>query len=207
MRRREFITFVGAAATWPLAAHAQQTDAVRLIGMLMPYSESDPFGRSLVATFRAGLGKLGWMEGSNLHIELRWAAGDVNRMSTFAKELIDLQPDAILAASTPVTGAIARQTRTIPMIIALAAHYKVPAVYETRPAAEAGGLISYGSDFAEQFREAAGYIDRILKHTKPEDLPIQEPAKFELVINLETAKALGLAVPLTMQMTADEVIE
>jgi putative tryptophan/tyrosine transport system substrate-binding protein len=330
VKRREFIMLLGGSAVaWPLAVRAQPAVPVRLIGMLMPYTESDPFGQSLVATFRAGLGKLGWMEGSNLHIELRWAAGDVNRMSTFAKELIDLRPDAILAASTPVTGAIARQTRTIPivfalvsdpigsgfaaslahpggnvtgftevqstlggkwvellkkidprikrvallfnpttapplpiytssiqaaapslgvevrnapvhakeeiegviaalardpggslivmpdlfttenrgLIIALAAHYKVPAVYETRPAAEAGGLISYGSDFAEQFREAAGYIDRILKHTKPEDLPIQEPAKFELVINLKTAKALGLAVPLTMQMTADEVIE
>jgi putative tryptophan/tyrosine transport system substrate-binding protein len=93
------------------------------------------------------------------------------------------------------------------LIIALAAHYRVPAVYETRPAAEAGGLISYGSDFAEQFREAAGYIDRILKHTRPEDLPIQEPAKFELVINLKTAKALDLTVPPLMLGRADEVIE
>ena len=83
----------------------------------------------------------------------------------------------------------------------------VPAIYETRLAAEAGGLISYGSDFAEQFRQAAGYIDRILKHTKPEDLPIQEPARFQPVINLKTAKALGLTLPPSMLATADEVIE
>jgi putative tryptophan/tyrosine transport system substrate-binding protein len=330
MRRREFITLLGgAAAAWPLAARAQPTDPVRLIGVLMPYAESDPFGRSLVAAFRATLGMLGWMEGSNLRIELRWAAGDVDRMSKSAKELIDLRPDAILAASTPVTGAFARQTRTIPivfalvsdpigsgfaaslanpgrnitgftevqstlggkwvgllkeidprimrvallfnpttapplpiytssiqaaapslgievrttpvhakeeiegviaalardpggglivmpdlftttnrdLIIALAAHYRVPAIYETRPAAEAGGLISYGSDFAEQFRQAAGYIDRILKHTRPEDLPIQQPAKFELVINTKTAKALGLQIPDKLLALADEVIE
>jgi putative tryptophan/tyrosine transport system substrate-binding protein len=330
MRRREFITLVGgAAASWPLVARAQPAGRVRLIGVLMPYAASDPFGRSLVAAFRAAIGGLGWMEGSNLSIELRWAAADVDRMSTSAKELIDLRPDVILAASTPVTGAFAHQTRTIPivfalvsdpigsgfaaslarpggnitgftevqstlggkwvellkkidarimrvallfnpttapplpiyttsiqaaapslgievrtapvhakdeiegviaalardpggglivmpdlftttnrdLIIALAARYRVPAIYETRPAAEAGGLISYGSDFAEQFREAAGYIDRILKNTRPEDLPIQEPAKFELVINLKTAKALGLTVPASLLATADEVIE
>jgi putative ABC transport system substrate-binding protein len=93
------------------------------------------------------------------------------------------------------------------LIIALAARYRVPAIYETRPAAEAGGLISYGSDFAEQFRQAAGDIDRILKQTRPEDLPIQQTAKFELVINLKAAKVLGIGIPQTLLVTADEVIE
>jgi len=83
----------------------------------------------------------------------------------------------------------------------------VPAIYETRAAAEAGGLISYGSDFAEQFRQAAGYIDRILNRTRPEDLPIQQPVKFELVINLKTAKALGLTLPQSLLATAADVIE
>ena len=92
-------------------------------------------------------------------------------------------------------------------IIALVESNKVPAIYETRAAAEAGGLISYGSDFAEQFRQAAGYIDRILKQTRPEDLPIQQPEKFDLVINLKTAKTFGLTIPPTLLATADEVIE
>jgi len=330
MRRREFIALLGGSGVaWPLAARAQPAGPVRLIGVLMPYAESDPFGRSLVAAFRSELAKLGWTEGSNLQIELRWGAGDVDGMNTSAKDLINLRPGAILAASTPVTGAFARQTRTIPivfalvsdpigsgfaaslahpggnitgftevqstlggkwvellkeidprimrmallfnpttapplsiytssiraaapslavevrttpvhakdeiegviaalardpggslivmpdlfttinrdLIIALAARYRVPAIFETRPAAEAGGLISYGSDFAEQFRQAAGYIDRILKQTRPEDLPIQQPVKFDLVINLKTAKALGLTIPQTLLATADEVIE
>jgi len=328
MRRREFITG-GSAVIWSLAARAQAAGPARLIGLLMPYAESDPFGRSLVGAFRAALGKLGWMEGNNLQIDLRWAAGDVERMRTSAKELIDLQPDAILAASTPITSALASQTQTIPivfalvsdpigsgfaaslahpggnvtgftesqstlggkwvqllkeidpritrvallfnpktapplpiyassidaaaqplgievrtapvhakeeiegvigslardhsgglivmpdlfttinrgLIIALVASYRAPAIYETRAAAESGGLISYRSDFAEQFRQAAGYIDRILKQTRPEDLPIQQPAKFELVINGETAKALGLTLPQSLLATADEVIE
>jgi putative tryptophan/tyrosine transport system substrate-binding protein len=330
MRRRDFINgIVGTITACPLATHAQPPSTGRRIGVLMPYAESDPFGRSLVAAFRASLGKLGWVEGRYLQIDLRWAAGNVERMRTFAKELIDLRPDAILAASTPVTGALASQTRTIPivfalvsdpigsgfaaslsrpggnvtgftesqstlggkwvqllreldpritrvallfnpttapplpiyassidtaaqplgvevrtapvqakeeiegvigslardhggglivmpdlfttinrgLIIALAASYRVPAIYETRAAAEAGGLISYGSDFAEQFRGAAGYIDRILKQTRPEDLPIQQPEKFELVINLKTAKALGLTLPQSLLATADDAIE
>jgi putative tryptophan/tyrosine transport system substrate-binding protein len=93
------------------------------------------------------------------------------------------------------------------LIIALVANYRVSAIYETRAAAEAGGLISYGSDFAQQFRQAAGYIDRVLRQTRPEDLPIQQPEKFELVINLKTAKALGLTLPPSPLATADDVIE
>ena len=93
------------------------------------------------------------------------------------------------------------------LIIALTARYRVPAIYFFRAFAEAGGLISYGADFADQYPRAAGYIDRILKGDKPADLPVQMPTKVPLVINLKTAKELGLDVPLIMQMTADEVIE
>jgi putative tryptophan/tyrosine transport system substrate-binding protein len=93
------------------------------------------------------------------------------------------------------------------VIIALAARYGVPAIYNNRLFAVSGGLIAYGEDRAEQFRQAAGYVDRILKDAKPADLPIQLPTKFELVINLKTAKALGLTVPPTLLATADEVIE
>jgi putative ABC transport system substrate-binding protein len=318
----------GAAATWPVAARAKQPDRIPLIGVLMGYAQSDPAAQSQVAAFRSALTKLGWTEG-NLRIELRWGATDADSNRTLAKELVDLQPDAILGQTTPVIGALTRETRTVPivfvnvadplasgfvtslarpsgnvtgfalydsalggkwvgllkeiaprivraallfnpatappfnvfmssiqtaassfalqasaapvhakdeiegviatqarnpgsglivmpdsfnvanreLIIALAARYSVPATYTNRSFAESGGLISYGTDFAEEFRQAAGYLDRILKGAKPVDLPIQLPTKFELVINLKTAKALGLAIPQTLLATADEVIE
>ena len=332
MRRREFITLLGGtAAIWPLAARAQQPDRVRLIGVLMAYAESDLTAQSWLAAFRDALSKLGWTEGSNLRIELRWSADNADRMRALAKELVDLRPNAILGVTTPVTGALARETKTIPivfagvsdpigsgfaanlahpggnitgfmsndpagtlggkwvellkeiaprtvrigllfnpatavplhfalpsiqaaafslavqvnaapvhakdeiegviaaqtrdpgggliampdvfndvnreLIIALTARYSVPAMYFNRFFSEPGGLISYGDVRSEQFRLAAGYIDRILKGEKPADLPLQGPTKFELIINLKTAKALGLEVPLHLQQLADEVIE
>jgi putative ABC transport system substrate-binding protein len=113
MRRRKFITLLGsAAATWPLAARAQQPDRMRLIGVLMGFAESDSAAQSWLAAFRAVLAKLGWTEGSNLRIELRWSAADPDKIRTFAKELVDLRPDAIFGQSTPVIGALARETRT-----------------------------------------------------------------------------------------------
>jgi putative ABC transport system substrate-binding protein len=328
MRRREFIALLGGAAAWPVAARAQQPDRMRLIGVLMAFSENDPAAQSQVAAFRGALTKLGWSEGSNLRIELRWGAGDADRMKTFAKELIDLRPDAIVGQTTPATRALARETRTIPivfwfvsdpvgsgfgaslahpggsitgfaaydpavggkwlgllkeiaprtvrvalpfnpataaspqffrqdaassmavqlidapfhakdeiegiiaaqarnpggglivmpdafffnvtnrdLIIALAARHGVPAIYWDRLFIISGGLIAYSADFAEELREAAGYIDRILKGANPGDLPIQQPTKFELVINVKTAKALGLSIPQSMLLLADEVIE
>jgi putative ABC transport system substrate-binding protein len=331
MRRRDFITLVGGvAAGWPLTARAQQP-AVPVIGVLMAYAESDLTAQSWLAAFRTALGKLGWTEGSNLRIELRWSASDADRMRTLAKELVDLRPNAIFGVTTPVIGALARETKTIPivfagvsdpigsgfaanlahpggnitgfmsndpagtlggkwvellkeiaprtvhvallfnpvttvplqyslpsiqaaassfaievsaapvhakdeiegviaaqardpgggliampdvfndvnreLIIALAARYSVPAIYFNRFFSEPGGLISYGDVRSEQFRLAAGYIDRILKGEKPADLPLQAPTKFELIINLKTAKALGLTVPPLMLGRADEVIE
>src|SRR3974377_425256 len=331
MRRREFITLLcGAATTWPLAASAQQPERVRAIGWLMGYAESDRAAQSWLAAFRGALTKLGWTEGRNLRIELRWSADDPDRMRTLAKELVDLRPDAILGATTPVVGALAHETRTISivftgvsdpigsgfaanlahpggnitgfqangdpslggkwveqlkeiaprtvrvallfnpattvpiqyfmpsiqtaassfavqvsatpvhvadeiegviaaqgrdpeggliampdvsndvnreLIISLAARYRVPTIYYNRFFSELGGLISYGDVRSEQFRLAAGYIDRILKGEKPADLPVQVPTKFELVINLKTAKALGLTIPPSVLARADEAIE
>jgi putative tryptophan/tyrosine transport system substrate-binding protein len=330
MGRREFVTLVGGAAvSWPITSYAQRSDKTRLIGVLMGYAESDRTARSEVAALRDGLAKLGWTEGSNLRIELRWGSADPDRIRTFAKELIDLRPDVILSQSTLVTDALARETRTIPIvfvnvgdpiasgfaaslarpggnitgltvetpahggkwvellkeiaprtvrmallfhpetavplqffmpsiqaaasslavqisnapvhakdeiegviaaqarnpggslivmpdtfnvanrepIIALAARYGVPAIYWHPVFTESGGLIIYGTDFVEQFRQVPEYIDRILKGEKPADLPIQAPTKFELVINLKTAKALDLDVPPLLLGRADEVIE
>ena len=330
MRRRDFIKVIaGSAFSCPLAARAQQTDRMRRIGVLIGFAESDPDVQSWLAAFRGALAKLGWTEGSNLRIELRWAGYDLDRMKTFAKELIDLRPDVILSVTTPVTAALVRETQTIPivivtvadpissgfvtnlgrpggnvtgfavyepgmggkwlellkqiapgvtrvallfnpatavpvkfymssieaaaslfaiqastapvhakdeiegviaalagnpgaglivmpdlfntinrdLIIALAARYRVPVIYSVRSFADLGGLISYGPDFAEQYPPAAGYIDRILKGEKPGDLPIQMPIKVPLVINLKTANALGIDVPLQLQQLADEIIE
>jgi putative ABC transport system substrate-binding protein len=330
MKRREFIRLLGStAAAWPLLARAQQPERMRRIGVLMGWAESDPPTQSLVATFRDALAKLGWTEGKNLRIELRWGNGNAARIEAFAKELVDLRPDAILGQTTPVIRALARETQAIPivfvqvsdpigsgfaaslarpggnitgfttdnsaqggkwvellkeiaphtvrialmfnpetaaplkyfmpsiqaaassfavqaspapvhtkeeierviapiglkrggglivtpdpfnvanrdLIIALAARYGVPAIYFNRFFADSGGLMIYGSPFAEFFRQAAGYVDRILKGTKSADLPVQAPTKFEFIINLKTAKALGLSVPLHLQQLADEIIE
>src|SRR5260370_5768627 len=118
MNRREFITLLGAAGGWPLTARAQQPDRMRLIGVLMAYAESDSTAQSWLAAFRAALAKLGWTEGSNLRIELRWSAADADRMRTLAKELVDLRPNAIFGVTTPAIGALARETRTIPIVFA-----------------------------------------------------------------------------------------
>jgi putative tryptophan/tyrosine transport system substrate-binding protein len=329
MRRREFITFVSSAAAWPLAARAQQAGQ-RLIGALLGVAQSDPAAQSWLAAFEDGLAKLGWREGGNLRIELRWGSSDANRIEALAKELVDLRPEAIFGVSTPVISALARETHTIPivfalladpigggfaaslahpggnitgfaaldsalggkwvgllkeiaprtvriallfnpgtssplqfymptiqaaasslsldisaapvrardeiegvisgqarnsgaglivmpdvfnainsdLIISLAARYRVPTIYfNAAYFARSGGLITYGDDYTEECRLAAGYIDRILKGVKPEELPIQQPTKFELVINLRTAKALGLNVPQLLLAIADELIE
>ncbi len=330
MRRREFITLVGsAAATWPLAARAQQSDRMRLIGVLMGLAESDHEAQSWVAAFQEELRKLGWTEGRNIEIDTRWATADVESMKRLAKELAALQPDFILTSTTPATAAMLQHTRTIPIIFVLvgdpigngfvaslahpggnatgftpiegslggkwvellkeiaprvarvtlmfnpptatfveayrnafkaaaatlgveailspvhdmselesviaaqarepnsglvvipdaftishraeitllADHYRVPAIYWSRSFAELGGLISYGPVLVDEYRRAAAYADRVLKGEKPSELPVQAPVKFELVINLKTAKALGLDVPVQLHQLADEVIE
>jgi putative tryptophan/tyrosine transport system substrate-binding protein len=326
MKRREFITLIGAATAWPLAASAQQ-GAIRRIGVLMGFAESDHGAQSGVAGFREELRKLGWMEGRNIEIDTRWATAE--SMQVFAKELVALQPDFILTSSTPATAAMVQQTRTIPIIFvmvsdpvgssfvaslsrpggnvtgftaiegslgdkwvellkeiapqvarvallfnpamatyaeyylhpfkvaaaslgveaivapvhdrselesvvttqarepnggliimpdafiighraeitSLAARYRVPAVYWSRFFAELGGLISYGPNGVDEYRRAASYADRILKGTKTSELPVQAPIKFELVINLKTARTLGLKIPPTLLVRADEVIE
>ncbi len=330
MNRREFITLLGgAAAAWPLAARGQQP-GVRRIGVLMPGAATDPAGKLELESFARQLRDLGWTEGSNIQIDYRFSAGDPELMQALAKELTALQPDVIFSRSTPVTGALLKQTRSIPvvfavvsdpvgegfvasvarpggnatgftnaessltgkwlgllkaimpsidrvafifdpkvapgggsyytslmesaapsfavasaampvhsaadierdvvnfaskpnggllvlpdattnvhreLIIGLAARHRVPAVYAFRYIAVEGGLMSYGVDVAELFRRAAIYVDRILKGAKPADLPVQLPEKFQLVLNLKTAATMGLTIPTSLQLLADEVIE
>jgi putative ABC transport system substrate-binding protein len=309
---------------------AQRPEATRRIGILMGYAESDSRAQSFSAAFVQGLRELGWTEGRNVRLDYRWAAGDVDRIRAFARELAALQPDVISANTTPVTKALHQETRTIPIvfaivsdpvgeglvaslpgkggnvtgfinieasmggkwlellkeiapsvkraaiifnpdtapgggsyfsrsfeaaarslavepataavrsdvdierviadlgrepvgglvlasdgfifvqrapIIALAARHKVPAIYGNSQACREGGLLSYGPDISDKFRRAAPYVDCILRGAKTAELPVQVPTKFELVINLKAAKALGLTVPLTLLATTNEVIE
>src|SRR5882672_8636645 len=116
MRRREFITLIGGAATWPVAARAQQPDRVRSIGVLMAFPEGDIEGNARLASFQQGLNALGWVDGRNLRIDYRWTAGDVSRMSIAAKELCDLKPDLIVVTTIPATLALKRETRSIPIV-------------------------------------------------------------------------------------------
>src|SRR3984893_9004798 len=117
MRRREFITLIGGAAVlWPQAASAQKPSAVRTIGVLLSLAESDPEGKAQLSGFTQGLAEFGWIDGRNLRTEVRWGGGDVDQIRTFAKELVALQPDLIVAQGTPVTAALQRETRTIPIV-------------------------------------------------------------------------------------------
>ena len=329
MRRRDFITLMGgAAAAWPLAAHAQRPESMRRIGVLMNRAANDREGQDEVVAFQQALQKLGWNDGSNVRIDIRWGENDVDRARGYAAELIALTPDACLAAGVLGVAALQHLSRTLPivfvqvadpvgagvvdslarpggnvtgfmifeysmggkwlellkeiapnvtrvavmrdsanpsgigqfsavqaaaqslgvevspinvrdageieralvafarsangglivtgsagasvhrdLIVMLAARYKLPAVYADGYIVAGGALISYGPDRADQFRRAASYVDRILKGEKPADLPVQAPTKYELVVNLKTAKALGLTIPRTVLGRADEVIE
>jgi putative ABC transport system substrate-binding protein len=329
VKRREFITLLGGAtAAWPLAARAQERDRMRRIGVLMSVAADGPDGQPRLAAFLNGLQQLGWTEGRNVRIELRWGAGDAERIRNYVAELVALGPDVILASGDHPVVALQQATRTVPivftmvadpvgaglveslahpggnttgftlyeynmsakwlellkeiapgvkrvavireagtaagtgqfagiqagapglrlelspigvrdvgemeravtafahsangglivtgsaqaavhrdLIVTLAARHKLPAVYVARFFATAGGLISYGPDFLDEHRRAAGYVDRILRGENPADLPVQAPTKYETVINLKTAKALGLTVPDELLARADEVIE
>jgi putative ABC transport system substrate-binding protein len=121
LRRREFITFLGGAATWPLAARAQQRDRVRRIGYLTPADENDPLSKARVSAFTQALAALGWADGRNVRMDLRSYGGDINRIRGLAQELVGLQPDIIVTDATPATAAVQRETRTIPIVFAIVA--------------------------------------------------------------------------------------
>ena len=116
MRRRDFIAALGGAAAWPLSAQAQQAERVRRIGVLMSLDEDDPVAKTRVSAFTQALADLGWTDGRNVRMDLRWHGGDINRIRAFAQELVGLQPDIIVAGTTPATAALQRLTRTIPIV-------------------------------------------------------------------------------------------
>jgi ABC-type uncharacterized transport system substrate-binding protein len=326
--RRDFITLLGGAAAWPVAARAQQRERVPRIGVLIGTAANDPIGQARMAAFLQGLGQLDWMVGRNVRMDIRWTEADPDQARGYAAELVALAPDVILASSGSVVGPLRRLTRTIPivftetsdpvgagfveslarpggnvtgfltfeyslsakwlellkqiaptetrvavlrdaaipsgtgqsgaiqsvaptfgvelratdlhdagqieraittfaqspnsgmiltasayslqhrkLIIALALQHKLPTVYFLRSFVTDGGLLSYGSETIDLHRRAASYVDRILKGEKPADLPVQAPTNYELVINLKTAKTLGLTVPDALLARADEVIE
>ena len=329
MRRRDFIkVVVGSATAWPLAARAQQSGQMKHLAVLMNETADNPEGQSRFAAFLQGLQEAGWAVGRNLRIDIRWGAGDIDRLRRYAAELVSLAPDVILSQGSSTLRPLLQATRTVPivfpassdpvgagfvdslarpggnatgfmsfeyslsgkwlellkeiaptitrvavlrdpnqgagtsmyasiqamapslrvevtpinmrdageieraievftrvsngglivtsggsidvrrdLIIALAARHKLPAVYAERNFVTAGGLISYGPDLVDQYRRAASYVDRILKGEKPADIPVQVPTKYELVINLKTAKALGLTIPPAVLARADAVID
>ena len=328
--RRDFITLLGGtAAAWPLGARAQQAGRVRRVGVLTQYREGEAAAVPNLMAFERSLRDLGWIAGSNLFVDYRWAAGDSDLYRKLAAELVALQPDVLMVSNAFGLAALREATRSIPIVfasvldpvgsglveslarpggnatgftlfefgitakwlgllkeiaprttrvaviwsagtpigggqfgalqaaaaaagvelrpidvaqsasaieraiaafaeqpngglietatatgtligqtvIAAAARHKLPAIYPTRLYADEGGLMSYSPSQPELWRLAAGYVDRILKGEKPADLPVQAPTRFELVINLKTAKTLGLTVPPTLRAIADEVIE
>jgi hypothetical protein len=228
MRRREFITLVGgAAAAWPLEARAQQGQRMRRIGVLTNLASDDPAQQSRVLAFAQALAQSGWTEGRNVRIDIRWSATDPERVRRYAAELVALAPDVILSAGSADAGEIERAITAFAqpsngglmvaagaaaffrrdVAIKLAAQHRLPALYLDYAFVTDGGLIAYGPDRVDQFRRAADYVDRILKGEKPADLPVQAPTKYDLTINLKTAKALGLDVPPSLLARADEVIE
>jgi putative tryptophan/tyrosine transport system substrate-binding protein len=329
MRRREFIAGLGATGAWPLVATGQQGGLVRRLGYLNGGSESAPSGGPNYRIFVGALAELGWVDGRNLRIDVRWAEGSLERMRVLAQELVDRQPDVIVARPGPAVRAVQAQTRTIPIVFiyagdpivngyltniarpegnitgvtdlfpsigskwmeflkqvkpslarvalvfnpdflnettmveieATAAHlgvkavriaardsaelgpsletfavepdggvipvppvtaiprvrelvnevalrHRLPTIYNNKQEIADGGLMSYGGAVADLFRHGGpDYVNRILHGAKPGDLPVQFSSKFELVINLKTARATGVTIPDALLATADEVIE
>ena len=228
MRRRNFIVLLGGAAVaWPLAARAQQP-ATPVIGFLSAPSPED--STHLIPAFAAGLAEGGYVESQNLATEFRWARGRYVLLPAMAAELVSHrvavlttaggEPSALAAKRATSTARLAQKPVDALLVgpavlfnirrvqlVTLATYDRVPAIYTLREASEAGGLMSYGTNFTPAYRQAGIYTGRVLKGEKPADLPVVQSTKFEFVIKLNTAKAFGLSFPPGLLAIADEVIE
>jgi ABC-type uncharacterized transport system substrate-binding protein len=221
----------------PLTAEAQQAGKVWRIGVLTSGAKDAPTPG--IAQLTRGLRDLGYVDGRNFVLEVRYAEGRTDRFAALATELVDLKVDVLVAVSTPgalaalqsvevqelseFERAFAEMMRERPdallvtadgmhrlhqaWIVDFAARRRLPTMYQLKDYVEAGGLMSYGTSITEPWRRAATYVDKILKGAKPADLPVEQPTKFELVINLKTAKALGLTIPQSVLLQADQVIQ
>jgi putative ABC transport system substrate-binding protein len=328
MQRRQFIVLLGGAATWPLAARAQQDARMRRVGILMPYSPTDKEIQERVQAFKEELRKLGWTAGINVQFDERWTTDNMDLIRAAAANLLELKPDVVLATGGRVIPILMKLTSSIPIIVPggagpvergwvkslarpggnitgfsqfelsiigkmlqtlkeiapnlsrvamiynpdnpaaalfgqsfkdaagplaiepiiahvhdlagiegviktsserpnggiffapdvtigahleqivpIVARYRVPSIYSERLTVKIGGLVYYGTDRVDLYRRSASYADRVLRGEQPGDLPYQQPTKYELVVNMQTAKALGLTVPLSLLARADEVIE
>jgi len=164
MRRREFITLVGAGALWPLALHAQQSEQMRRIGVLMPFAKDNPDGQARITGFLQGLQKLGWTEGRNLQIEYRWGSGDLQKA---AAELVALSPDVIFADGTPAVAALQQATRSVPIVFAFVAD-PVSGGFVASLAKPGGNITGFtpfdygmGAKWVELLREIAPYVTHV----------------------------------------------
>src|SRR5262249_43502076 len=177
----------------------------------------DREGQARVTALKQGLQALGWIDGRNIQVETRFGGADAGRIRAHAAELVAFAPEVLVGHTTAVIRALRQASSSIPIVMAaindpveqgfVSSLHRLPAVYFLRTSVAQGALMSYGPDVYHNFRRSASYVDRILKGAKAADLPVQQPTKFELAINLKTAKALGLTVPETLLARADEVIE
>ena len=175
IRRREFITLLGGAAAWPLAAHAQQGDRVRRIGVLMPGNENDPVAKAYVSVFTQGLADLGWTDGRNVRMDLRWGGDDTNRIRALAHELVSLQPDIIVTNGTPPTVALHQETRTIPIVFAGVGDPVASGIVPRldRPSGNMTGFASWEASMGGKWLELLSEIAPGLKRTMsdPDTVP------------------------------------
>ena len=212
MKRREFITlFGGAAAAWPLAARAQQAERMRRIGVLMGYASTDPEGQALLAEFTRHLAELGWTEGRNVRIDVRWGGSNVDLLHTFTKELIGLQPDVLLASSSPTTAVLAGETQTIPIIFTLIAD-PIGSRFVTSLSHPGGNITGFSvieasvvSKSFELLRELAPGIKRVAMIFNPDTAPIIVNSMVMPVFET-TAKSFNIA-PIAAPVHSDAEIE
>jgi putative ABC transport system substrate-binding protein len=208
LRRREFITLLGGTAAWPLAAHAQQGGRVRRIGVLMPYDENDPMAKTFVSAFIQSLAGLGWTDGRNLRMDLRWHGDDANRIRVLAQELVGLQPDVIVTFATAATVALQRETRTIPIVFAGVADPVASGLVARldRPGGNVTGFgvleATLGGKWLELLSEIAPGLKRAAIMFNPDINPVSV-----YMPSFETAARSLKVVPITAPVRSDAEIE